>query len=146
MQPRPAAPSKARAGPRASLVLPGGAGAALYCWWATGQRPFSAASYLAVGLPVVLAGAALLARRGRRPGPAGAPARWPWAVLALLAAGLEGASLALGGNDSAFPSLSTIGDQLLRWHGLRAVLFSLWLLSGTLLSWPRRREGSREEG
>ena len=75
---------------------------------------------------------------GVRPG-------WPWAVPVLLAAGLEGAALALGGKDRAFPSLSTVLDQLLRWQGLRAVLFALWLLLGALLVWPARREGEREK-
>ncbi len=130
---------------RALFVTAGLAGLASYCWWASGLRPFSAPAYLAVGLPVGLALAALAAGGRRRRAVEGVRPGWPWAVPVLLAAGLEGAALALGGKDRAFPSLSTVLDQLLRWQGLRAVLFALWLLLGALLVWPARREGEREK-
>ena len=111
------------------------AGAAGYAWWATGVRPFSTAAVVAVALPVTaVAGAGVWRGRHRGPGPpASWRGTWPWTVLVLAALGLELAGLALGGRSSRFPTLSTVVDHALAWHGTRLVLFGVWLALGGAL-------------
>jgi hypothetical protein len=55
----------------------------------------------------------------------------PWLLLALVAAGLGGLDLALGGHSSTVPILSTVIDHALAWHLLRLVVFCGWLLIGS---------------
>lgn len=119
-------------------------GAGVYCWWATGRRSFTESSYLAVAIPVLVALGFLGRRLARRP--SGQPGEegsfWPWAVVALAALVLEVVSLVMGGKSRAFPSLSTLVDQLLAWHAARAVMFGLWLSGGALILRPASPKGS----
>ncbi|MGH9098038.1 MAG: hypothetical protein ACRDWB_11510, partial [Acidimicrobiales bacterium] len=55
---------------------------------------------------------------------------FPWVVFGALAIGLEGLGLALGGRSSGVPTISTVVDHALAWHGLRFVLFAGWLAMG----------------
>ena len=127
---------------RPTSVLPmvaGAVAAALAGWWVTGQRPFTIAAYVAVGLSVApLVVVAVFARsRGlghsvEKPGHATFNLRSvvPWVVIGALAIGLEGLGLALGGRSTGVPTLSTVVDHALVWHGLRFVLFCGWLAVG----------------
>lgn len=132
----------------------GMSGLAAYAYWATGLRPFTVSCYAAVGIPVAVVTAALFTRhatelsggrRRHRGQVLGLHGVVPWLVGALLAAGLEGLALGLGGRSSAVPTLSTVIDHALAWHVLRLVLFTAWLLIGSapLLSVMR---GSRRVG
>lgn len=131
-----------------------GAAVAAYGWWATGLRSFTAPAYLAVGLPVaVLTIAATVDPPGRpaREQPPGTTsgrrrrlrAVFPWALVLLLAAGLEGVALTLGGRSPAVPTLSTVVDHALGWHTARCVLFCGWLAAGSA---PVRRVVGRRRG
>lgn len=117
-----------------------GAGVVLvvaYTWWTTGLHPFTDTSYAAIALPAAfVAGLHLFAppvrtnretRLGafrRAPGLGGTA---PIASVLLLAIGLEAAGLALGGRSVVVPTLSTVLDHALRWHGTRAAIFLAWL-------------------
>jgi hypothetical protein len=123
----------------------------VYSWWATGLRPFTATAYVAVGIPVLVValGAVIAARRASGPPGNG---RWrttnrvqaaptgpvwrqaaPWIVIGCAGLGLEIAGLALGGRSARLPTLSTVADHALRWHGTRWVLFVAWLACGAAL-------------
>ncbi|MCQ4118126.1 hypothetical protein [Rhodococcus tibetensis] len=54
----------------------------------------------------------------------------PWLILLVLAVGLEGVGLALGGRSTSVPTLSTVIDYALAWHPVRFVLFCGWLAVG----------------
>jgi len=120
----------------------GAAGVVAYAWWATGLQPFTTPAYVAVGLPVAgLAVVAVVGRPGSRfAAGAAVDARgvgrlqlrstFPWVVLLLLAVGLEVAGLALGGRSAEVPTLSTVIDRALGWHGARLALFLGWLAVG----------------
>ncbi len=122
-------------------MLPMAAGvvaAALAAWWATGLPPFTITAYVAVGLPVaallaVVVGRSLgLGHSMANPGRATVTLRsvFPWLVLLALGLGLEALGLALGGRSAGVPTLSTVVDHALAWHGLRFVLFCGWLALG----------------
>jgi hypothetical protein len=111
------------------------AGVLAYGYWATGRAPFGASAYVAVGIPIALAAAAVLV------GPAWSTPRrmaalvtvrstWPWLLIAGLMVGLEAVGLALGGRSATFPTLSTVVDHALAWHLARLLLFTGWLLIG----------------
>jgi hypothetical protein len=130
-------------GPAGTAAL---AAVAAYAWWAAGLPPFTAASYTAVALPVaaLALAACLLPTPARTPRAGGRP--WygplPWAVLLVAVLSLEAAGLALGGRSSTVPTLSTVVDHALAWHGVRFVLFLAWLALGWApvlhrLSWQR---------
>ncbi len=116
----------------APLALAGGAA---YAGWASGVVPFTWRAYVAVGVPVLVATAAVV--RGGWHGAAPGPTRtdpgpsWralvPWAALAAVAAGLEAAALALGGRSATVPTLSTVVDRALVWRLVRFALFCVWL-------------------
>jgi len=123
-------------------------GAAAYAGWASGVVPFTWPAYVAVGVPVLVATAAVV--RGGWHGAAAGPARtdsrssWralvPWVALAAVAAGLEAAALALGGRSAAVPTLSTVVDHALVWRLVRFALFCVWLAP---VSTPALRAPSR---
>jgi hypothetical protein len=110
-------------------------GVVAYGYWATGRAPFGALAYVAVGIPIALAAAAVLIGPGRS-----TPRRtaalvtvrstWPWLLIAGLMVGLEFVGLALGGRSAVFPTLSTVVDHALAWHLARLLLFAGWLLIG----------------
>jgi hypothetical protein len=124
------------------------AGVVAYGYWATGRAPFGAAAYVAVGIPVALAAAAVLRGRGwstPRQTPALVTVRsaWPWLLIAGLMVGLEIVGLALGGRSATVPTLSTVVDHALAWHLVRLLLFAGWLLIGWSLISVGRRERRR---
>jgi hypothetical protein len=124
------------------------AGVVAYGYWATGRTPFGAAAYVAVGIPIVLAAAAVLLGRGwstPRCPPVLVTVRsaWPWLLIAGLMVGLEIVGLALGGRSATVPTLSTVVDHALAWHLVRLVLFAGWLLIGWSLVGVHRPERGR---
>jgi hypothetical protein len=135
------------------LAVAGAAGAAVCAWWATGTRPFTLSAYLAVGVPVVLVGAGALGQSASSPVPTDPPTLggglWdtsPWIVILALAVGLECAALALGGQSTDVPTLSTVVDHALGRHALRFLLFCGWLAVGFApLVWGRSRRRSRAD-
>jgi hypothetical protein len=129
-----------------------GAAAVVYAWWATGVPPFTTRSYVAVGLPVAMVGAASLTRwpttrasphhdRGQLS--TGLVRALPWLAIAAAAAGLEAAALAAGGRSTAVPTLSTVVDHGLGHHAARWALFLAWLVIGSAPSVRARRDGGR---
>jgi len=141
-------------------VLPmvaGAAAVALAGWWVTGLRPFTITAYVAVGLSVapLVVVAAVVRPRGlghsvEKPGYATFTLHsvLPWVVLGALGIGLEGLGLALGGRSAGVPTLSTVVDHALAWHGLRFVLFCGWLAMGwvSALRWAFGVRGSESAG
>jgi hypothetical protein len=115
-------------------------------WWATSLAPFTALAYLPVLVPVLLLAAAVCPRRPAdelaSPETPAARSALGWLGLGLAAVGLEAVALLAGGRSRAFPSLSTVLDQLLRWHGSRWVVFIIWLLAGFLPAVNRLRAGT----
>lgn len=119
-----------------ALAGAGAAAAVVYAWWATGTQPFTLSAYVAVGVPVVLVGAVALGRSAcpvtSHP-PALGGGLWsasPWIVILALAVGLECTALALGGQSTDVPTLSTVVDHALGRHALRFLLFCGWLAVG----------------
>ena len=104
-----------------------------YAWWATGLRPFTTPSLLAV----VLAGVVTIAagRRWRRPTVVtpdeGRLAGW--AVLALTLAVWELAAF-LQHPRADHPTLSSLADALLDTHAARAAAFVVWVAAGLVLA------------
>jgi hypothetical protein len=124
----------------------------VYAWWATGTQPFTLSSYVAVGGPVVLAGAVALGRPASRVtsrAPTLGGGVWsasPWIVILALAVGLECTALALGGRSTDVPTLSTVVDHALGRHALRFLLFCGWLAVGFApLVWGLSRQRSRAD-
>ena len=110
-------------------------GVVAYGYWATGRAPFGALAYVAVGIPIALAAAAVLVGPGwstprRASPPVTVRSTWPWLLIAGLMVALELVGLALGGRSATFPTLSTIVDHALAWHLARLLLFAAWLLIG----------------
>ena len=129
--------------------------AAAFAWWSTGLRPFTITVYVAIAIPVaalVLVG--LARRRGARadvsrrpPVPTrhfGVGTTFPWITLLALVVGLESAGLALGGRSRGVPTLSTVVDHALAWHGIRFLMFMAWIAVGWVPTmrplWHRRGE------
>ena len=122
-------------------MVAGAVAAAVFGWWVTGLRPFTVTAYVAVGLSVValVVAAEVVRSRGlglshpiEKPGHATFTLRpvFPWLVLGALLLGLEGLGLTLGGRSARVPTLSTVVDHALAWHGLRFALFCGWLALG----------------
>jgi hypothetical protein len=121
------------------MVVAGTVAATLGAWWVTGLRPFTTTVYVAVGLPVAALVVVVVVVRPRglnhsigKPRDATVTLRsiFPWVVLLTLGIGLEGVGLTLGGRSAGVPTLSTVVDHALVWHGLRFVLFCGWLAVG----------------
>lgn len=138
-------------------MMAGAVAAAVFGWWVTGLRPFTITAYLAVGLSVapllvlaVVVRSPALDPSIEKPGPAGFTLRsvFPWVILGALAVGLEGLGLGLGGRSAAVPTLSTVVDHALAWHGLRFALFCGWLAVGWVpaLRWAFGVRGRQGDG
>ena len=137
-KPVPAAPVTLR-----SLERPGlrHVGAALaigttvaYAWWATGLRPFTWPSLLAVVTAGLLA--ILLGTRWRKVSEARRdvlPGVWMWGLLCGLLAAWELAAY-LQQPRAEHPTLSSLADQVLDGHPLRALAFLVWLTVGVDLA------------
>ena len=117
-------------------MVAGAAAAATAAWWVTGLSPFTITAYVAVGLPVAALVAVVvghsfgLGHSTVKPWPATLRSVFPWLALLALGLGLEALGLALGGRSASVPTLSTVVDHALAWHGLRFVLFCGWLATG----------------
>ena len=145
-------------GPTPVLPMVAGAvAAALAGWWVTGLRPFTITAYVAVGFGVAALVVVAVAVRSRglghsieKPRHATITLRsvFPWVVLGVLGIGLEGLGLALGGRSTGVPTLSTVVDHALVWHGIRFVLFCGWLAMGWVpaLRWAFGVRGSESAG
>jgi len=116
-----------------------------YAWWETGLHPFSWPAYAALAVPfaaVVTAYGvsgglswrrqAVTAHYRRAADGATWKASAPWLVLVLAVLALEAAGLALGGRSHTVPTLSDVVDRALAWHGVRVVVFLVWLALGVL--------------
>ncbi len=128
-------------GVRVTTAVVGTLAVAAYAWWATGLHPFTAGSYVAVGLPVVALVLVVLVTRPDGSDRIGSSAvaegpeiglrtAFPWLLLFTIAIGLEVWGLALGGRSANVPTLSTVVDHAMAWHGVRFVLFCGWLAVG----------------
>lgn len=123
-------PGEARAADAGLLAL-----ATAYAWWATSLRPFTEpalAATLAGGTMVVALGISrsrLPALRARRPGALG------WGVLAVVLAGWELASF-LQHPRARHPTISSLADDALRGHPVRALAMVAWLAIGAWLARP----------
>jgi hypothetical protein len=131
--------------------------AVAYSWFATGAEPFHVLSYVLVALPVIIVVGLYVTEgtfndersgvshyyRSRSLGVS--PSRSaPWLLVLLGAIVLEVVGLLLGGRSPHVPTLSTMVDHLLRTHGLRCVLFVLWLAVG--VTPLRRLQRRRHDG
>jgi hypothetical protein len=119
-----------------------------YAWWDTGVAPFTSLSYSLIAVPSIVA-VALYASRGAfarhrtditnyyrsRTRHVSLSSIAPWLVVLLGAATLEVVGLALGGQSTSVPTLSTTVDHLLERHWERCVLYTAWLLMGAGPLW-----------
>ncbi len=120
----------------ASVLARGGAPAAavaVYAWWASALRPFSDASLVAVlggGVAAMAAGAVWLPTVRLRHVPTLGLLLW-----LLLVVGLAAWELAsyLQHPRSEHPTLSSIANDVLAPHPVRALTFAVWLLGAALL-------------
>ena len=132
----------------------------LYSWMAAITRPFTVpadvvtalpvAAGFALGLRATVARRALLARRAlvadeasldvpeARAGAGARRSMWPWvAALSLLGAWELAVYVAgLGHGRHAFPTLSSLYDEVTRWRAVKAALFAAWLALGWGLTRP----------
>jgi hypothetical protein len=112
--------------------------AAISAWVAAGFHPFTWPMRIAVAVPVLVA----VGFQWRQPGPnpVAEPAPTPsyrrcvmaWTGLLVLATAWELTALFSSPRDD-HPTLSSIGDDVMRTHPGRAVTFALWLVLGWLL-------------
>jgi len=127
-----------------------------YAWLATDVEPFHVLSYVVIALPVLVVaglygfvGTFADGRSGVAHYDRGRSLRVPlsrskpWIAVLAGAVVLEAVGLILGGHSSRVPTLSTMVDHLLTTHGLRCVLFLLWLVVGVA---PLRRLSQRQRG
>jgi hypothetical protein len=112
--------------------------ASLYSWIAAGFHPFTWPMRIAVAVPVLVAFA--YSWRRPRPNSDDAPTRSSayrrcvlvWVGLLLLATAWELIALFSSPRED-HPTLSSIGDDVMRTHPGRAITFALWLVVGWLL-------------
>jgi hypothetical protein len=100
--------------------------AAGYAWWATGLRPFTWPSLVAVGAAGVVA-FAVGSRRRDASGPCtrAVSGAWIWGVPLVLLAAWELAAY-LQQPRADHPTLSSLADQALDGHPVRALAFLAW--------------------
>jgi hypothetical protein len=125
---------------------------ATYGWFATNVKPFHAISYVVVALPILIVVGLYVFVGAFDEGPGvshylrerslgvSLARSTPWLLVLVGAISLEIVALVLGGQSSRVPTLSTMVDHLLSTHGLRCVLFLLWLVVGLA---PLRRLSER---
>lgn len=111
------------------------ASVAVYGWWATSLRPFSASALVAV-LSAGAAAIAVGARRGRahrlfRPPLTRGTAAWAGLLLAL--GGWE-LSAYLRHPRAANPTISALANTALDSHGARALAFVVWVAGAARLA------------
>lgn len=157
--------SRGPIGPPAAGWLVGLAALGAYTWWGSGAAPFQPLAYVVVGLPAAGVLWVVLCRGEGREAVSGASV-WPrgtWARhgvaspplpvrlvallplvgLAAIGIALEALGLAHGGRAAAFPTLSDVADEAIRFRVARAVLLALWLLGGVAIVRRRVRRPQR---
>jgi hypothetical protein len=107
------------------------AAALAYSWVASGLRPFTHPEAVAVSIPLVVAGIALVRSR---PGPGDARETqrrglWVWAALFSALLVYELISFRLSPR-ADHPTLSSIADAVMSTHPGRFAIFALWLAAG----------------
>ncbi len=107
------------------------AAALVYSWIASGLRPFTHPEAIAVGIPIIAAGAAMLLP-GRRAGLAAPESRRGVLVWrGLLAAFLIWELISYRSSPREdFPTFSSITDTIMSTHPGRFALFAFWLAIG----------------
>ena len=118
------------------------AAAVAYSWYAASTRPFTTPADIATAVPF-LAVASVLAhritrKRSSRPtrdpkGPADGSSRIrPWVITIVLLGVIELVAYVMGffGSRHEYPTLSSLYESAARTHGVRAVLFALWMILG----------------
>lgn len=106
--------------------------ALVYSWIASGFRAFSHAEAVAVSIPLIVAGVALLRSRHRLDEAAETGAAvtrsgtWVWVTLLVAALGWELISFRLSPRID-HPTLSSIADAIMRTHPGRFAMFAAWL-------------------
>lgn len=114
-----------------------------YAWVASAVRTFARPAEALTAVPIIVVAIAMvrIGRQERQP-VRDEPARWllGWAVLAVATFVWEMREL-FARPRSAYPTLSSIGDDLLRSSRLvHVAAFALWLAVGCWLGrWPLRR-------
>jgi hypothetical protein len=108
------------------------AAALVYSWIASGLRPFTHPEAVAVGIPIIAAGMAMLLP-GRRAGQAAAPESRRGVLVwrGLLAAFLIWELISYRSSPREdFPTFSSITDTIMSTHPGRFALFAIWLAIG----------------
>jgi hypothetical protein len=110
------------------------AAALVYSWIASGLRPFTHPEAVAVSIPLVVAGVALLRSRPGVDAAAAlheAPRRgwWVWVALLVALLACELISFALKPR-ADHPTLSSIADAVMSTHPGRFAMFAAWLAVG----------------
>lgn len=108
------------------------AAALVYSWIASGLRPFTHPEAIAVGIPIIVAGVAMLLP-GRRAGQAAAPESRRGVLVwrGLLAAFLIWELISYrSAPREDFPTFSSITDTIMSTHPGRCALFAVWLAIG----------------
>jgi hypothetical protein len=106
-----------------------------YSWVASGLRAFTHPEAVAVSIPLVVAGVALIRSRRRLDGAAAAGdtatrrGTWVWVVLIVLLLAWELISFRLSPR-ADHPTLSSIADAAMSTHPGRFVVFAAWLAAG----------------
>jgi hypothetical protein len=120
----------ARRTPRVSWRVVVVVAALAYSWVASGLRPFTHPEAVAVSIPLVAAGIALLRSRPA-PGDAAAPRRGLSVWAALFAALMAWEIVQFFAKPrSEHPTLSSIADAVMSTHPGRFAMFAIWLAVG----------------
>jgi hypothetical protein len=102
-----------------------------YSWVASGLRPFTHPQAVAVSIPLVVAGVALLRSRPRAADPKEAQRRGWWVWVALFAALMAWELISFALKPRAdHPTLSSIADAVMSTHPGRFAMFAAWLAVG----------------
>jgi hypothetical protein len=107
------------------------AAAAAYAWWAAGLRPFTWPALVAVAAAGVAA--IVVGTRRRRPGTPRPDGAVLWVALVALLAAWELAAYVQAPR-ADHPTLSSLANEVLDWHPLRAVAFLGWVAAGVELA------------
>jgi hypothetical protein len=121
----------ARRTPRVSWRVVVVVAALAYSWVASGLRPFTHPQAVAVSIPLVAAGIALLRSRPRAADPEEAQRRGWWVWVALFAALMAWEIVQFFAKPrSEHPTLSSIADAVMSTHPGRFAMFAIWLAVG----------------
>jgi hypothetical protein len=105
------------------------AAALAYSWVASGLRPFTHPEAVAVSIPLVVSGVALLLARAGDDGEGRRRGTWVWAALFIALVAWELVSYRLSPRVD-HPTLSSIADWAMSTHPGRFGMFAAWLVVG----------------